>query len=201
MADPMRDESVRAWLADHREIATLDGNVTTGTVTPSEIACPDCGQGLAVRFRFERLLGEMIIADAEWTEGTPHHWTRPWSRTDARRPARHAGYQKRTRHEPITLPSDGTLPDHARSSAHPGIRELDPYVGRQRPRLVASGKRGAERRWGPPRLLHIGDLTAEQRQLVLARVEALRNANAPAASDDPAGASMSEVRDAGATAD
>ena len=50
MADPMRDESVRAWQADHRKIATLDGNVTTGTVTPSEDRLPDCGQGLAVRF-------------------------------------------------------------------------------------------------------------------------------------------------------
>jgi hypothetical protein len=42
------------------------------------------------------------------------------------------------------------------------------------------GKRGAERRWGPPRRIHIGDLTAEQRELVLARVEALRNMNAKA---------------------
>jgi hypothetical protein len=48
-------------------------------------------------------------------------------------------------------------------------------------RAVEAGKRGAERRWGPPRRLHLGDLTPEQRRLVLARVEALRNLNAKAA--------------------
>jgi hypothetical protein len=120
------DESVRGWLADHREVATPDGNVGTGTVTPSVVTCPDCGQDLAVRFHFERLLGERIIADVEWTEDQPHLWTRTWPRTDAGLPARHAGYQKRTRREPATLPSGGTMLDAWRSSAHPGIRELDP---------------------------------------------------------------------------
>jgi hypothetical protein len=122
----MKDESLRAWLADHRSIATEDGNVSTGTATPSAVACPVCGLGLAARFTFERLLGERIIAAVEWTEESPHHWTRPWARTDARMPARHAGYQKRTRHEPVALPSGGTLLDASYSSDYPGIRELRP---------------------------------------------------------------------------
>lgn len=48
------------------------------------------------------------------------------------------------------------------------------------PRLVESGRRGAEKRWGPPRVVRLHDLTAEQRRLVLALVEAARNAS-PAA--------------------
>lgn len=38
------------------------------------------------------------------------------------------------------------------------------------------GKRGAERRWGPPgtRVVRIGDLSAAQRRLVIALVEAAK---------------------------
>jgi hypothetical protein len=122
----MKDEIVRAWLAGHRSIATEDGNVSTGTVTPSEVDCPACGQGLAARFTFERFLGERVIVDVEWTEERPHHWVRSWARADAGKPARHAGYQKRTRIEPVALPSGGTLLDASYSSDYPGIRVLRP---------------------------------------------------------------------------
>ena len=44
------------------------------------------------------------------------------------------------------------------------------------PTKVAAGRAGAERRWGPPgtRTVKIGDLTPEQRRLVLALVHAAR---------------------------
>lgn len=42
------------------------------------------------------------------------------------------------------------------------------------PRRVEAGRRSAQRRWGPPRILRIGDLTPEQRRLVLALVDAAR---------------------------
>jgi hypothetical protein len=42
------------------------------------------------------------------------------------------------------------------------------------PRLVSAGKRGAERRWGPPRRPYIGDLSNQQRRLILAAIEAER---------------------------
>lgn len=45
------------------------------------------------------------------------------------------------------------------------------------PVLVEAGKRGAEQRWGPPRRVHIGDLTPDQRRLVLALIDAQRLAN------------------------
>jgi hypothetical protein len=122
----MKDEQLRRWLADRRRVAVEDGYVDTGIVTPSVIMCPQCGEALAVRFRFEGVLGDVVVADVEWTEEAPHRWTRPaWDRTDAGRPARHAGYQKRSvRPEPTPLPSGGTLVDGWVSAGHPGIREL-----------------------------------------------------------------------------
>lgn len=45
---------------------------------------------------------------------------------------------------------------------------------------VDAGKRGAERRWGPPRRFNIGDLTPAQRELVAGLIEAQRLANAAA---------------------
>ena len=46
------------------------------------------------------------------------------------------------------------------------------------PAKVAAGKAGAVARWGAPRRLQLGDLTPDQRRLVLALVEAAREANA-----------------------
>lgn len=43
--------------------------------------------------------------------------------------------------------------------------------------FAAAGKRGAAKRWGPPRLLHVGDLSPDQRRLVLAFVEMARAAD------------------------
>jgi hypothetical protein len=39
------------------------------------------------------------------------------------------------------------------------------------------GRRGAEVRWGPARKAYFADLTPEQRQVVLALIDAQRNAN------------------------
>ncbi len=36
--------------------------------TPFEVQCPGGGAKLAVRFCFERLLGEIVVADQEWSE-------------------------------------------------------------------------------------------------------------------------------------
>ena len=41
-----------------------------------------------------------------------------------------------------------------------------------------AGRLGAAKRWGPPRRVHLGDLTPEQREIVLAFIEAQRNASA-----------------------
>ena len=49
------------------------------------------------------------------------------------------------------------------------------------PRLVEAGRRSALVRWGPPRRLNLGDLTPDQRRLVLALVDAQRQANAQTA--------------------
>ena len=43
---------------------------------------------------------------------------------------------------------------------------------------VEAGRKGAAKRWGPPRRISIGDLTPDQRRLVLAMIEAERQANA-----------------------
>jgi hypothetical protein len=42
---------------------------------------------------------------------------------------------------------------------------------------VRAGRIGAQRRWGPRRRLNIGDLTPDQRELVLGVIEAQRIAN------------------------
>ena len=42
------------------------------------------------------------------------------------------------------------------------------------PGRVAGGIMGARRRWGPPRIVRLGDLTPEQRRLVLALIAAVR---------------------------
>lgn len=52
---------------------------------------------------------------------------------------------------------------------------------------VDAGKRGAERRWGPPRRFNIGDLTPAQRELVAGLIEAQRLANAAARDRVPMG--------------
>jgi hypothetical protein len=44
------------------------------------------------------------------------------------------------------------------------------------------GRIGARRRWGPPRRINIGDLSAPQRTLILALVDAARS-NEKAAAD------------------
>lgn len=45
------------------------------------------------------------------------------------------------------------------------------------PKKVKAGKARAEQRWGPQRVVRIGDLTPAQRRLVLALVEAAREYN------------------------
>jgi hypothetical protein len=59
------------------------------------------------------------------------------------------------------------------------------------PRRVAAGRLNAAKRWGPPgtpRVVKIGDLSIEARQLVLALVDAARAKKAPASpkADDAA---------------
>jgi hypothetical protein len=54
------------------------------------------------------------------------------------------------------------------------------------PVFVESGRRGARQRWGEPRVLRLDELTAEQRHLVLALVEAAKK-GAPAATAEKAG--------------
>lgn len=46
------------------------------------------------------------------------------------------------------------------------------------PVLVAAGHRGALVRWGPPRVVRIGELSADQRALVVALVDAVKAAPA-----------------------
>jgi len=64
------------------------------------------------------------------------------------------------------------------------------------PILVEAGRRGAQKRWGPPgtQAVYIGDMSVPQRRLVLALVEAVRE-EAPA----PAKADAQEVRSVSAT--
>lgn len=45
------------------------------------------------------------------------------------------------------------------------------------PKRVEAGRKGAAKRWGEPRVIHIGDLTPAQRRLVLALIEAQRESN------------------------
>ncbi len=44
------------------------------------------------------------------------------------------------------------------------------------PVLVEAGRRGAERRWGPRRVVRLDDLTVEQRRLIMALVDAAKAA-------------------------
>jgi hypothetical protein len=47
--------------------------------------------------------------------------------------------------------------------------------GSKNPALVEAGHRGARRRWGPPRIARLDDLTVEQRRLILALIEAAKS--------------------------
>jgi hypothetical protein len=40
--------------------------------------------------------------------------------------------------------------------------------------VTEAGRLGARKRWGPPRRIHIGDLTPAQRELIMAAIEAER---------------------------
>ena len=55
--------------------------------------------------------------------------------------------------------------------------EVGSLMSDKNPVLVEAGKRGAEKRWGPPgtRTVRLGDLTPAQRRLVLALVDAARS--------------------------
>lgn len=44
--------------------------------------------------------------------------------------------------------------------------------------MAERGQRGAQKRWGPPRRIHIGDLPPERRQFLLSLIEAERKAQA-----------------------
>lgn len=43
------------------------------------------------------------------------------------------------------------------------------------PVFVESGRRGALKRWGPPHVVRLDELTADQRRLVLALIAAVRD--------------------------
>lgn len=46
---------------------------------------------------------------------------------------------------------------------------------KRHPASIASGRRGAQRRWGDtPRVVRLDDLTADQRRLVVALIEAAK---------------------------
>ena len=61
------------------------------------------------------------------------------------------------------------------------------YVRVREPMTPAeSSRRAAEARWGPKRRLNIGDLSPEQRRVVLALVEAQRAANRAAGAGEDA---------------
>jgi hypothetical protein len=50
------------------------------------------------------------------------------------------------------------------------------------PVFVESGRRGARRRWGPQRIVRLDELTADQRAIVQAVIDAVRSVKAqPAA--------------------
>lgn len=59
------------------------------------------------------------------------------------------------------------------------------------PLFVESGREGARRRWGPPRVIRLDELTAPQRALVVALVENMgTKKSAPAANAE----ALPEVR-------
>ena len=48
------------------------------------------------------------------------------------------------------------------------------------PQKVAAGKASAEKRWGPKRVVRLDDLTAPQRRVILALIDAARVLSQPA---------------------
>lgn len=52
------------------------------------------------------------------------------------------------------------------------------------PLKVEAGRVGARRRWGPPRVVRLDELSPEQRSLVLALIAATKKASAAAESAD-----------------
>ena len=53
------------------------------------------------------------------------------------------------------------------------------------PRFVESGRDGARKRWGPPRVLRLDELPAAQRRIILAIVDVFRaEADKPAAGQE-----------------
>ena len=56
-----------------------------------------------------------------------------------------------------------------------------------------AGALGARKRWGPPRIVRLDDLTTDQRRLVLALVAAARETKETAPVIEPSGA-VDEVR-------
>lgn len=52
-------------------------------------------------------------------------------------------------------------------------------MSRKNPIFVDSGRRGARKRWGTPRIARLDELTPEQRRLVLALIEAAKSEAPP----------------------
>jgi hypothetical protein len=48
------------------------------------------------------------------------------------------------------------------------------------PQKVAAGHASAEKRWGPPRIVRLDDMTGPQRRVVLALIDAARALSVPA---------------------
>ena len=59
---------------------------------------------------------------------------------------------------------------------------------------VERGRMGGRKRWGEPRVVRLDDLTAAQRRLVIALVEAARKETGPA-DNGPVSAEVRRVRD------
>ena len=57
------------------------------------------------------------------------------------------------------------------------------------PQKVAAGRASAAKRWGPPRVIRLDDMTAPQRRVILALIDAAKGLSAPAgdAGPQPAG--------------
>ena len=67
----------------------------------------------------------------------------------------------------------------------------------KKPVFVESGRRGARRRWGEPRILRLDSLTPEQRRVVLALINAAApSSEVPAPVGEMTGSGL-EVRRAG----
>ena len=52
------------------------------------------------------------------------------------------------------------------------------FVSDKNPVFVESGRRGARKRWGPPRVLRLDELDNDERRLIEALLAAKRNADA-----------------------